>query len=116
MAIYRFLQNSGFDPEDVIRMATAYELALSRLGLKDRDDPLTETVARIVIDVAQGEAQEPKSICDMALNRLDAARSLQNSVNDTPRPLGSGIQQPQHQQQQQEQPDGDGDRNDDGTA
>ena len=37
MAIYRLLQQSVFDPEDTQRMGAAYERALVRLDLKDRN-------------------------------------------------------------------------------
>jgi len=53
VAIYRLLQKSGFGPDDTLRMSEAYELALVELGLNDRNDPLTEIVAKLIIEVAQ---------------------------------------------------------------
>jgi len=49
VAIYRLLQKSAFEPDDIKRMETAYELALVGLGLKDRTDPLTETIAKHIV-------------------------------------------------------------------
>ena len=48
MAIYRILPKSAFGPDDVSRMHHAYELALVKIGLIDRSDPITEIVARHV--------------------------------------------------------------------
>jgi hypothetical protein len=47
MAIYRILQQSAFAaPEDVDRLTAAYEQALKQLRLVDRQDPVTELIAR----------------------------------------------------------------------
>ena len=70
MAIYRLLQKSAFDPEDTKRMGEAYETALVQLELKDRDDPLTETVAKLIVDVAQTGVKDPEMICALALSRM----------------------------------------------
>ena len=70
MAIYRILQNSGFGPDDIKRMTTAYEKALVALGLKDRTDPLTETVAQHIIEVAETGEKDPDRICAIALQHM----------------------------------------------
>jgi hypothetical protein len=67
VAIYRLLQKSAFEPEDVKRMEAAYELALVRLALKDRDDPLTETIAKFIVEAAQTGETQPDKICMLAL-------------------------------------------------
>ncbi|MGY4622621.1 hypothetical protein [Bradyrhizobium sp. USDA 4486] len=46
MAIYRLLQNSGMRPEEISSITAAYEQALHALCVKDRDDPLTEMIAK----------------------------------------------------------------------
>ena len=46
MPIYRLLQNVPMEPEDISRLAAAYEQALQALGLADRDDPSAEIVAK----------------------------------------------------------------------
>lgn len=74
MAIYRLLQRSAFGPEDTKRLVEAYELALVRLELKDRDDPLTETIARLIVEVAQTGEKDPKTICARALSLLRGDR------------------------------------------
>src|SRR5262249_24658273 len=53
MAIYRLLQNSAFAPEDLGRFVAAYEGCLRILNLSDRSDPITDLIAKKVIEVAQ---------------------------------------------------------------
>ena len=40
MPIYRLLQNLPMGPEEINRIATAYERALRGIGIVDRKDPL----------------------------------------------------------------------------
>jgi hypothetical protein len=70
VAIHRLLQKSAFEPEDIERMTAAYELALIELALIDRNDPLTELVAKYIVEVAQTGEKDPKNICAVALSRL----------------------------------------------
>jgi hypothetical protein len=55
-------------------MGQAYELALEHLELKDRDDPLTETIAKHIVEAAQAGAKEPEIICHQALILLRRGR------------------------------------------
>ena len=70
MAIYGYLQNSGFDPETIRIMTTAYEAARDRLGLVDRSDPLTQLVARKVIEVAQTGVRDPDDLCERVVTAI----------------------------------------------
>jgi hypothetical protein len=70
VAIYRLLQNAAFNPEDTKRMGAAYEQALVELGLNDRNDPLTEIVAKLIVEIAQTGEKNPETICALALRRL----------------------------------------------
>jgi hypothetical protein len=74
VAISRLLQKSTFGPEDKMRMCEAYELALQHLELKDRDDPLTETIAKYIVEATQTGAKEPEIICHQALILLRRGR------------------------------------------
>jgi hypothetical protein len=67
MAIYRLLQNSAFGPEEIARMTTAYEDALRVLGLTDRADPMTEILAKKIIEIAQTGERDPARICANAV-------------------------------------------------
>lgn len=53
MAIYRLLQNSAFAPEDITPLVAAYEDCLRTLKLSDLSDPITEIVAKKIIELAQ---------------------------------------------------------------
>jgi hypothetical protein len=71
MTIYRLLQHSAFGPDDVARLGEAYEAALMQLNLATkRNDPLTETVAKVILEIAQTGEKDPKRICELALARL----------------------------------------------
>jgi hypothetical protein len=50
--LHRLLQNSAFEPEAIKAMASAFEGACRVLGLADTD-PLRETVAKKIIELAQ---------------------------------------------------------------
>ena len=63
MAIYRLLQAASFDQSDIDRMTAAYEAALKILRLADRTDPLTELIAKKIIEVARTGEHDPARIC-----------------------------------------------------
>jgi hypothetical protein len=51
LTIYRLLKNCTLEPEEISRMA--YEHASHTLCVKNRDDPLTEMIAKNIIKIAQ---------------------------------------------------------------
>ena len=67
MAIYRLLQNTRLEPEEIERLVAAYERTLRALGLKQRDDPLTQAVAKKVIEIGQSGIRNPQQISELAL-------------------------------------------------
>ncbi|XIA67714.1 hypothetical protein ACFIOY_11055 [Bradyrhizobium sp. TZ2] len=70
MAIYRLLQNSTVEPEEVGRITAAYEQTLHILCVKDRDDPLTEMIAKRIIKIAQTGVHDPAQISALAIKGL----------------------------------------------
>jgi hypothetical protein len=58
VAVYRLLQNSAFGPEEVSRMTTDEDV-LRALGLANRADPITEIVAKKIIEIAQPGERDP---------------------------------------------------------
>jgi hypothetical protein len=70
MAIYRIFKDRVFEPEAMICMAKAYEDALVALQLSDRQDPLTEIVARKIVDVAEAGERDPERLRDLALAEI----------------------------------------------
>jgi len=59
-----------FGPEDIAGLTTAFEAALAKLGLVDRSDPTTLTLAKLIIELAKAGEREPERLCDSALKRL----------------------------------------------
>ena len=70
MAIYRLLREAAFSPDDISRMTAAYEAALRLLRLTDRTDPVTEIVAKKIIEVARNGERDPPRICARAIKEL----------------------------------------------
>ncbi|MDI4234754.1 hypothetical protein OZ411_18280 [Bradyrhizobium sp. Arg237L] len=70
MAIYRILQNSALGSEEITRLSAAYERALRMVGVQDRSDPLTELIAKKIIEVAQTGLKDPAEICVRVLEEL----------------------------------------------
>jgi hypothetical protein len=68
MTIHRILQNTPFGPEDIERLVSAYERTLRTLSLKGRDDPLTELIAKKVIEIGQTGIRDPAQISELTLS------------------------------------------------
>jgi hypothetical protein len=60
----------SFGPEDIETMSTAFESALGKLGLVDRNDPATHEVAKLIIEFAKQGHRDPERLCALALQRL----------------------------------------------
>jgi hypothetical protein len=69
-ALDRLLQRTGLQGEDISRLREAYELALRQIGVKDRDDPLAEQLAKAIVTIAQAGARDPAEISRLAVDRL----------------------------------------------
>jgi hypothetical protein len=72
MAIYRLLQNSPMGPEEIAVLTEAYELTLKKLDLVDRSDPITQIVAKKIIEVGQRGVRDPEQLSSLALKELRA--------------------------------------------
>jgi hypothetical protein len=70
MAMYRLLKFYAFQPEEIGSMTAAYEEALRVLQLADRQDPITELVAKKIIEAAELGERDPKRLCEKALTEL----------------------------------------------
>ena len=62
--------NHWFGPEDVAALTTAFEAAVGKLGLVDRSDPTTVTLAKLIIELAKAGEREPERLCASALKLL----------------------------------------------
>jgi len=70
MPINRLLAGSSLGPEQIGRLNDAYELTLRALYLVDRNDPLTEIVAKKIIEVSQTGIIDPAQISRLAVKDL----------------------------------------------
>jgi hypothetical protein len=70
MPINRALQGSSFGPDEIRLLNEAYADALRSLYLVDRNDPLTEIVAKKIVQVGQSGIRDPHQIAGMAIKAL----------------------------------------------
>lgn len=73
MTIHRLLQSNPMSPEDIERLVTAYEATLKALALTARRDPITEIVARKIIEIGQTGVRDPLQISQLAIRALGPA-------------------------------------------
>jgi putative ubiquitin-RnfH superfamily antitoxin RatB of RatAB toxin-antitoxin module len=69
-AFDRLVQDSAMTADEIGRLRKAYELALREIGVQDRDDPLTEKVAKEIIEVARTGLTDPAEISRLAVKRV----------------------------------------------
>lgn len=58
-------------PKEISCITAAYEQALHTLCVKDRDDPLTEMIAKTIIKIAQAGVHDAAQISAMAIKELE---------------------------------------------
>ena len=73
MAIYRSIANGSFGPDEIKVMTAAYEDALLDLRVANRDDPITELIAKAIVNVTTGE-RDPILVKERAINALGMRR------------------------------------------
>ena len=86
MTIHRLIQNLAFNPDDLERLAAAYEEALLALHISDRDDPINKIIAQRIIEGARAGVRDPHDsvqdgsqrpygpITDLTLEAADCGR------------------------------------------
>jgi hypothetical protein len=70
MTIRRLLQQSAIPTEEIIRLRIAYQKTLHRLHLVDRNDPISEMVAKHILQIASTGVRDPARICEIAIKQL----------------------------------------------
>ncbi len=70
MTINRLLARTSLGLEEIRLLNEAYKRALRGLHLVDRNDPLTEMVAKKIIEVSQGGINDPAQISQRAIKDL----------------------------------------------
>ena len=74
MAIYRLIANGLFGPDEIKVMTAAYEGALVDLNVANRDDPLTELIAKAIVNVTATGERDPVLVKARAINALGVRR------------------------------------------
>ena len=59
MAIYRLIANGSFGPDEIEVMTAAYEDALIDLRVANRDEPITELIAKAIVNVTATGERDP---------------------------------------------------------
>jgi hypothetical protein len=70
MPITRLVEHEAFGPEDIKVLVKAFEGTLNALGVLHRDDPLTELVAKKIIECARTGERDPIRLRNRVLNSL----------------------------------------------
>jgi len=70
MPINRLLSNSQLEPDAIENLNRAFKHALRSLHLVDRDDPVTEIVARKIIEIAATGVHDAAEIAEIAVKQL----------------------------------------------
>jgi hypothetical protein len=68
------MREASFGPDETAFMSEAYETALKKLRLVDRNDPVTELIAAKVIEIARRGVRSPADICDQVITELGARK------------------------------------------
>jgi len=75
MAIYKLIANGSFGPDEIEVMRAAYEAALIDVGVNDPDNPITDLIAKSIVNVTASGERNPKAVMERALNALGVRRS-----------------------------------------
>jgi hypothetical protein len=72
VAIYRLLQNAPLGPDEIAVLTEAYEATLKKLRLVDRSDPITQLIAKKIIEIGQRGFCDPEQLSALAIKELGA--------------------------------------------
>jgi hypothetical protein len=71
MAVHHLFKNRAFEPEAIATMTRAYTDVCRTLGLRDRDQPESNAVAKKVIEFAQRGERDPIRLRQFVLEALE---------------------------------------------
>ncbi len=74
MAIRRLIASGSYKPEEIRAMTVAYDVALIVLRLNDKDDPITELLAKSIAAVVATGERKPGQIATKAIDALGIKR------------------------------------------
>ena len=75
MAIHKLIANGSFGPDEIEVMKAAYEAALVDVGVTNPGDPITDLIAKAIVNVTATGGRNPKEVMERALNALGVRRS-----------------------------------------
>jgi hypothetical protein len=87
MAIHRLIANGSFEPNEIEVMTDAYEGALIDLRVTNRDDPITDLIAKSIVNVTATGERDPILIRERAMNALGVRRPTAARVRPKACPL-----------------------------
>ena len=70
MAIHKLIANGSFGPDEIEAMTAAYDAALIELCQPNNDDPITDLIAKSIVNVTATGERDPILIRERALNAL----------------------------------------------
>jgi hypothetical protein len=70
VAIYRLFPTLSLEPDEIDKLARAYESALAALHVADRTDPITTIIAERIIEFAKAGERDPAKLCARAIKDL----------------------------------------------
>jgi hypothetical protein len=74
MAIRRLIAAGSYGPEEIRAMTEAYDIALIVLRLSDKDDPITELLAKKIAAIVGTGERMPGTIANRAIEELGISR------------------------------------------
>jgi hypothetical protein len=69
-------RDASFGPDDLKAMGEAFEAARTKLGLLDLKDPLTDIVARRIVQAALRGERDAIKLCEIGVDGGDQAGSI----------------------------------------
>ncbi len=75
MAIHRLIVKGSFDPDEIRVMTAAYESALTDLAVVDRNDPISELIAKSIVNVTATGERDPERVKERAINALGVRKA-----------------------------------------
>ena len=69
MPVYDILRRQGvFAPDEVVMLGTVFEDVLQTLGLVDRQDPMTDMVAKKLVGLATSGIRDPARLKTLTIH------------------------------------------------
>ena len=75
MAIYKLIANGAFGQKEIELMSAAYESALVNFGVANREGPITELIAKAIVNVVATGERDPALVEQRAINALGLRRT-----------------------------------------